>query len=78
MFSLSTVEQCQLIHHRCTILSSVCCKLKAFATIFLLKNGMEIYASVQTMFKCAQLITEGIVTEQRSDADISDALATVA
>lgn len=30
------------------------------------------------MFKCARLITEGIVTEQRSDADISDALATVA
>lgn len=57
---------------------SVCHILKVFATIFLLKSRIEVYSSVQTMFKCAQLITEGIVTEQRSNADISDALATVA
>lgn len=62
---------------RCTWLS-VCYILKVFVTIFLLKSRTEVYTSVQTIFKCAQLITEGIVTEQRSDADISDALATVA
>lgn len=50
---------------------------KLFATI-LLKSSTEVYISVQTMFQCVQLITEGIVTEQRSNADISDALATVA
>lgn len=67
----------------CTLYSvlspySVCHILKVFATIFFLKSRIEVYTSVQTMFKCIQLITEGIVTEQRSNADLSDTLATVA
>lgn len=62
----------------CRTWHSVCYIVKVFATIFLLKSRTEVYTSVQTMFKCAELITTGIVTEQRSDADVSDALATVA
>lgn len=78
LFSLHCVAAAINPPLMCRAWHSVCCIVKVFATIFLLKSRTEVYTSVQTMFKCAELITTGIVTEQRSDADISDALATVA
>jgi len=75
LFCVAVPTDPPLMHHT---LLSVCYILKVFSTIFLLKSLTEVYTSVQTMFKCAQLITEGIVIEQRRDADISDGLATVA